>query len=480
MEGILEVALRVPTEEAASAVTTAAAVSAGRTSAVEIAEAAIARITANNPALNAIVTFDPEAMLVEARNVDRRVAAGERLPLAGVPVVIKDNIWVEGRRVTQGSRLFANFLAPSDAIAVSRLRQSGAVIAGLANTSEFACKGVTTNLLFGPTHHPLDPRLTPGGSSGGPAAAVAAGLVPTAVGTDAGGSSRRPPAHVGIVGFKPSFGAIPYGPGFAEPCVGISVIAPMARTVADVALMFDALAGPDRRDPGSRIAPLLDQRPFNTLKIAYSPRFGLDVPIDNDVLNTVETAVEMLSAAGARIENCDPIWPSGAAESALISLQHAGLAAIYGEAWRREPALFDPDIGRQIERGLALPATEVAQALHLSSEIERALATFFTKFDLLIGPTTPCVAWPLGELGPARIGDVPVDARAHAVFTPLFNQAKVPAISVPCGRGRRGLPVGLQIAGACGADPLVLAFAAFAEGAMSASRGSDEEAKRTS
>ncbi|MFH1346264.1 MAG: amidase [Pseudomonadota bacterium] len=477
MEGILDVAPRAPTEEAASAVATADAVRAGRTSAVEIAEAAIARITANNPALNAIVTFDPEAMLVEARDVDRRVAAGERLPLAGVPVAIKDNIWVEGRRVTQGSRLFADFLAPSDAIAVSRLRQSGAVIAGLANTSEFACKGLTTNLLFGPTHHPLDPSLTPGGSSGGPAAAVAAGLVPLALGTDAGGSSRRPPAHVGIVGFKPSFGAIPYGPGFAEPSVGISVIAPMARTVADVALMFDALAGPDRRDPGSRFIPRLKQRPLDTLRIAYSPRFGLDVPIDDDVMNTVETAVGMLSAAGAGIEKCDPIWPPGAADSALISIQHAGLAALYGEAWRREPALFDPDIGRQIERGLALPGTDVTRALLLSSEIERAVAAFYTEFDLLIGPTTPCVAWPLGELGPARIGGVSVDARAHAVFTPLFNHARVPAISVPCGRASRGLPAGLQIVGAYGTDPLVLTFAAFVEDAVSDPRRTDEEAK---
>ena len=139
------------------------------------------------------------------------------MPLAGVPIIVKDNIWVEGWRITQGSRLFAEFIAPRDAIAIERLKKAGAVIVGIGATSEFACKGVTTSPLFGPTRHPLDPDLTPGGSSGGPAAAVAAGLVPLAIGTDAGGSSRRPPAHVGVVGFKPSYGAIPYGPGFAEP-----------------------------------------------------------------------------------------------------------------------------------------------------------------------------------------------------------------------------------------------------------------------
>ncbi|PWC31499.1 amidase, partial [Azospirillum sp. TSO35-2] len=172
----------------------ARAVNAGTRSARAEAEACLARIAAGNPALNAIVAVHHDAALAQADAVDRRVAAGETLPLAGIPVAVKDTIWVAGRRVTQGSRLFADFVAPADAIAVERLRQAGAVLVGMANSSEFACKGVTTNPLFGPTRHPLDPALTPGGSSGGPAVAVAGGLVPLALGTDAGGSSRRPPA----------------------------------------------------------------------------------------------------------------------------------------------------------------------------------------------------------------------------------------------------------------------------------------------
>ncbi len=164
----------------------AASVSTERASAVETVRDALDRITTAK-ALNAVVTVDTERALSDAATIDRRIRLGDNMPLAGVPVVVKDNIWVEGWRVTQGSRLFADFIAPRDAIAVERLQRAGAVVVGMGATSEFACKGVTTSLLFGPTRHPLNPELTPGGSSGGPATAVAADLVPLAIGTDAGG-----------------------------------------------------------------------------------------------------------------------------------------------------------------------------------------------------------------------------------------------------------------------------------------------------
>lgn len=441
----------------------AEAVRAGRSSARAETQAALDRIAAGNPALNAFVTVDEAAALAEAEMVDRRVAAGERLPLAGVPVAVKDTIWVGGRRVTQGSRLFADFHAPADAVAVERLRRAGAVIIGMANSSEFACKGVTTNPLFGPTRHPQNPDLTPGGSSGGPAVAVAAGLVPLALGTDAGGSSRRPPAHVGAVGFKPSFGAIPYGPGFAEPFTGIAVMAPIAADVADAALMFEALCGPDPRDPDSVAIALMDGRPPESLTVAYSPRFGLDAPMDDEVRQAVDGAVEVLDRAGVRIVRRDPPWPDGVTETALMPLQHAGLAALYGDAIRRDPSLFDPDIAVQIENGLRLTGAEVAAAQLLAVEVARALAGYFTAVDLVIGPTTPCVAWPLDRLGPEIIGGRVVPPRAHAVFTPLFNHAKVPAISLPCGGGRDVLPVGLQLVAPRGLDRRLLRFAAFTE-----------------
>src|SRR6266581_2630390 len=294
----------------------AADVTAGRTTAVETAKAALARIEAAE-ALNAVVTIDPARTLADAAAVDDRLRAGEAMPLAGVPIVVKDNIWVRGWRITQGSRIFADFVAPRDAIAVERLKKAGAVVVGMGATSEFACKGVTTSLLFGPTRHALNPDLTPGGSSGGPATAVAADLVPLAIGTDAGGSSRRPPAHVGVVGFKPSYGAIPYGPGFAEPFFGLSVIAPIARNVEDAALAFEAMAGFDPRDPDSATVDS-DHVDASDLRIAFSPTLALDTPIDTVIADRLEIVFEHLTKVGLQIVRRDPVWPPGATEEALM------------------------------------------------------------------------------------------------------------------------------------------------------------------
>jgi aspartyl-tRNA(Asn)/glutamyl-tRNA(Gln) amidotransferase subunit A len=442
------------TKGRSSACEIAADVSAGRTSAVETAKAALARIEAAK-ALNAVVTTAPARTLADATAVDDRLRAGEAMPLAGVPVIVKDNIWVGGWRVTQGSRLFAEFVAPQDAIAIERLRKAGAVVVGIGATSEFACKGVTTSPLYGPTRHPLDPTLTPGGSSGGPAAAVAAGLVPLAIGTDAGGSSRRPPAHVGIAGFKPSYGAIPYGPGFAEPFFGLSVIAPIATDIADIALAFEAMAGIDPRDPDS--APIAQgAKNIAGLRIAFSPRLGLDVAVDDVVANGLVFAIARLSAAGLGIAQRDPVWPAGATEEAIMPLQHAGLAALYRDAFRENPAVFDPDIARQIERGMSWSGADVAGALLASAGIANAFAAFFAEVDLLLAPTVPCVAWPFTQSGPDRIGGRAASPRAHAALTPFVNHARLPAISIPCGTDRSGLPFGLQVIAARGQDRTLL------------------------
>lgn len=442
------------TKPAHSAREIAADVAAGRTNAVETAKAALARIEAAK-ALNAVVTIDPARTLADAAAVDERLRAGETMRLAGVPIVVKDNIWTRGWRVTQGSRLFVDFIAPQDAIAVERLRDAGAVVAGIGATSEFASKGVTTSPLFGPTRHPLDPALTPGGSSGGPATAVAAGLVPLAIGTDAGGSSRRPPAHVGVAGFKPSYGAIPYGPGFAEPFFGLSVIAPIAADVADIALAFETMAGVDPRDPDSAV---IGREPDDIarLRIAFSPRLGLDVAVDDVVAGGLVSAIARLSAAGLSITQRDPVWPDGATEDALMPLQHAGLAALHGDAFRTDPTVFDPDIARQIERGLAWSGADVAGALVASAAIANAFAAFFTEVDLLLTPTVPCAAWPFTQLGPDMIGGRPASPRGHAVFTPFVNHARLPAISIPCGTDTRGLPFGLQIIARRGQDHTLL------------------------
>ena len=441
----------------------AAAVNGKAADPVEVTDVFVARILERNPTLNALVRFDPQMARGEAQDVRRRRDAGEVMPLAGVPLIVKDNIWVAGRPISQGSRLFADHVAPEDAIAVARLRQAGAVIIGIGNSPEFACKGVTNSPQNGPTQHPLNGTLTPGGSSGGNAAALAADFAPIALGTDGGGSGRRPPAHTGTVGFKPSFGAVPYGPGFPEPFWGISVLAPMGRSVDDVAVLFDAVVGADARDvesvaiePSSRLGP-------RSLRVAFSRDLGLGAPIDSDVEASIADGIDRLAKAGWRIERTEVQWPQGIGEASIMPLQAAGLAAIHGEAWRRNPDLFDPDIAVQIERGMSLTGAEVGCALEASAAIKRTVAQLFTDNDLLLCPTAPCVAWPLTELGPKQIGGVDVPPRGHAVFTPLFNHALVPAISIPCGRGRDSLPVGLQIVSRRGSDRTLLTSAAEAQ-----------------
>jgi aspartyl-tRNA(Asn)/glutamyl-tRNA(Gln) amidotransferase subunit A len=452
----------------------AAAVNAGEASALAMAVEALCRIAVLDSPINAFVHVDKTDVVNRAMTVDQRIAAGEQLPLAGVPVTIKDNIWVKGMPITQGSNLFRDFIAPADAIAVERLVTAGAVIIGITNTSEFACSGQTRNLLHGATRNPLDLARTPGGSSGGPVAAVAAGMVPLAIGTDAGGSSRRPPAHTGLVGFKPSGGAIPYGPGFEEPFFGTSCICPIARTVEDAAAAFEVMAGVDRRDPHSAAIELLAAFDPGTIRMALTPKWGLDVPVDAEVRENIASVFARLKASGWQTVELDPVWPPGAAETGLSPIQHAGLAAIHGAAFAADPDAVHPDVAGQIRAGLAFSGADVVKALLLSEAVAQAASTFFTDHhvDVLIGPTTPCTAWLIDQLGPATIDGVPVGPRGHAVFTPLFNHARQPAISIPCGHDRKGLPIGLQLVAQRGKDRQLLAIAAAVETMLGMSPGS--------
>jgi aspartyl-tRNA(Asn)/glutamyl-tRNA(Gln) amidotransferase subunit A len=428
----------------------AAEVTQHRSSAREQCEAAIARIAAKNPALNAIVTLRPEASLAEADAVDARVAAGEKLPLAGVPYTLKDNLWAKGWRATQGSKLFADHVAPRDSACVERFRAAGAVLMGITNCSEFACKGVTTNQLFGPTRNPWDTRLTPGGSSGGAAAATAAGMTPLALCTDAGGSARRPAAHTGLIGMKPTLGLVPNPYGFPEPNLGISVIGVLATDATDAALALDVLAGYDPLDPYSAPAPAArPAKPRSELRIAWSRDLGCGFPIDADVLAILESLVHRLEGAGCGIEESSPRWPPGTAEYPLLAIQQSGLAALHGDALRTRRQDFDPDIAAQVEAGLGHSGADVAGRMLMREQIAQALAQFFGDYDLLLTPAAPVTAWPAGP-------------RGHAAFTPLFNYCGAPACSVPAGLVR-GLPVGLQVAGPRWSDSCILDFARFVE-----------------
>lgn len=452
-----------------SACATAQAVGSRQLGAVEVARSVLSRLDAINPALNAVIGQDQAWTLAQAETVDRRISAGETLPLAGVAITVKDNVWVAGQRITQGSRIFENFIAPQDAWSVARLKALGAVIVGITNCSEFACKGVTNNLVHGITRSPWDLRLTPGGSSGGAVSATAAGIGALALATDAGGSTRRPAAHTGLVGMKPTFGLIPCGPGFDEPNFGLSVMGQIGRDVADVALMWQQLQGYSHQDWGSQAIskgliaqPTLQKPPSRSLRIAWTPDLGCGFAIDADVRAMLEVQIKRLETDGFSVELAEPVWPAGVREYPLLKLQQAGLAALYGTALDANPDILDLDIAAQVRLGRNISAVEIAEVLLMREHIYAAYAAFFDQFDLLLCPTTPTVSWDVNRLGPEKIGDRAAGPRGHAGFTPLFNYAQAPACTVPAGMVR-GLPVGLQVVGSRYADAAVLSMAAHLE-----------------
>jgi aspartyl-tRNA(Asn)/glutamyl-tRNA(Gln) amidotransferase subunit A len=276
-------------------------------------------------------------------------------------------------------------------------------VIGMGNSSEFACKGRDDQQGLRADPSSDGSRVDASGSSGGCAVAVAARLAPLALGTDGGGSSARPPAHVGVVGFKPSFGAIPDPIGFPHALSACRRSRRSRAASPTSRLMFESMLGADPATPVDRPVERVGA-PARALRVAYSARLGLDVPVDDDVRTCIERAVDTLRRAGWTVADTDPAWPAGANEDALMPLQHIGLAGLFGDDWRRDPTRFDPDVARQIERGLQWSGADVARAREAGLKIALTLAEFLTRYDLLISPTTPCVAWRNDRLGPDTIG----------------------------------------------------------------------------
>lgn len=440
----------------------------GEWSCVEQTAALLAHAQRLQPQLNAFTSIDADWVMQQARDADRRLRMGERHDWLGLPITVKDNLWIAKRRVSNGSLLFKDFVAPRSAWAVQRLVDQGAVVLGSTVCSEFACKGVTSNLIHGTTLNPWDIQRTPGGSSGGAAAATSSGIGCLALATDAGGSVRRPGSHTGVVAMKPSAGCIPHPYGFREPVYGNSVIGLMSRCVADTASAMAALVATDSRDPQTSSPVRFDATKAHwsalpRARIGFSPDLGLGCPVDKEVAAAVAESVLRLEAAGHEVVHLNLRWPDAANESVLMALQHAGLAAIYGNQWRAGAWKADPAIASQIESGLRLDGLAVASALEVRKLIYETLCAVFDQCDLLVTPTTPVTAWSADSLGPTEIDGQPVGSRAHAVFTPLFNHAYLPACSVPCGLDHQGLPIGLQVAGPMLSDERVLALASWVE-----------------
>jgi len=444
-----------------SAAELAAAIRDRKISPVDVVDAVLNRIERLNIRLNAYATVSAEAARREAKVAEAAVMRGERLgPLHGVPVSVKDLVITRGVRTTFGSRMYEAHVPDEDAPLVERLRGAGAILVGKTTTPEFGWKGVTDSPLFGISRNPWNLGRTPGGSSGGAAAAVAAGLAPLAVGTDGGGSIRIPGSFCGIYGLKPTYGLIPVYP--ASTTGTLSHAGPMTRTVKDAALMLQVMAGPDDRDPlsfPSRAENFVTglETGIRGLRVAWSPTLGYAV-VEAEVRAVVEAAVKRFGGLGCRVEQVDhvfedpdPIWAT-LFYTAFAARLHDAL-----EEWRDR---VDPGLVEIVEVGRRISAVEFVKATLARAAFTETVRKFFTRYDLLLTPTLAVPPFAVG------LGQPPSHAKgshlAWVAFTYPFNLTGQPAATVPCGFTRDGLPIGLQIVGRRLEDATVLrASAAF-------------------
>ncbi len=427
----------------------------------------LARIEALNPGLNAFCLVTPDVARAAAREAEIAVMKREPLgALHGVPLSLKDVLYTRGIRTTGGSRLFGGFLPEEDTAAVGRLRAAGAVLLGKTNTSEFGHKGLTDNPTFGATRNPWNPARTPGGSSGGAAAAVAAGLGPIALGTDGGGSVRIPAAFCGLVGLKPSYGRVPQAPGFPGwEHVGHS--GPLTRTVRDAAAVLDVIAGPDERDrtslpreAGTYLAAC--DGDVKGLHVAWTPDLGY-AAVDPAVLDLCGNAAAEFEALGCHVEVVNPGWESP--EEPFGTIVAAQFYAAWADELPAREAEMDPTLVRFIRRGGAVTTRDYLSAMARVSAYWHEVQLFLARFDLLLTPTTAVAPFALDGRVPREIAGQEVSVLGWMPFTYPFNLTGQPAVSVPAGWTDDGLPVGLQIVGRRHADRTVLAAAAAFEAA---------------
>ncbi len=433
----------------------------GQASPVEATQAVLSRIDRLNPQLNAFCLVDADAALSAARASEARWQAHRRSgapagELEGVPTSIKDLILTRGWPTLRGSRT----IDPKqpwdiDAPATARLREAGAVLLGKTTTPEFGCKGETNSPATGITRNPWNPDCTPGGSSGGTAAAVAAGLGPLSVGTDGAGSVRIPAAFCGNVGLKPSFGRVPAYP--LSPFGTVAHLGPHTMSVRDAALMMNVLKQADARDwtalppdPTDYTVGLDDG--IRGLRIAYSPTLGYAKNVHPEIAAAVDAAVRQLQALGAQVEQVDPGFEDPL--EITTGLWFLGAHTVWSGLSPAQQALTDPDFRAEAELGAQLSALQVQQLNQRRGVLGSHMRQFMQRYDLLV---TPSVAVPAFEARAA--GAVPMNPASMLGWTPFsypFNLTQQPAISVPCGLTRAGLPMGLQIVGPMFGDALVL------------------------
>ena len=434
-------------EPAPAALETAAAVRAGSVSALEITRQALERIDRHNPDLNAIIARDDERALAQADAIDARLARDDhdQLPLAGVPLAVKDTEDTVGYRTTHGSRIYADApLADQDSVLVARLKAAGCIVVGKSNTPEFACSADTTNLVFGSTRNPYDPERMAGGSSGGSAVAVAAGMVPLGTASDGGGSIRIPAAACGLPGFKPSLGRVPDGGPHPVDWPLITTRGVLTRTVADLISVLDVIVGPDPTDLRSLPAPA---EPFSVgvdrtalpRRIAWSPSLGYGWT-DPSVLAACTAAADRLAADGVEIVEIDEVFDSEPFEiwGPLVA---AYVERLVGDQDRN---LLTEEVRYGIEDVHRMSARNLLQLEDACHRLNLQLVAVFETCDLLLTPTL--------HRDPPRLDETVSWIRA----TGVFNLTRSPAGTMPVGLSEIGMPVGLQVVGPQHGDLAVL------------------------
>ncbi len=441
---------------------------ARKVSPLEVMQAILARIDAVNPQVNAVVTLVRESALREARRATGALRRGATLPpLFGVPVGIKDVTPTRGIRTTYGSKLFEDHVPDEDALVVERLRAAGAIVIGKTNTPEFAFGPNTVNTVFGPTRNPWDLGRTAGGSSGGSAAALATGMCPLAEGTDLGGSLRGPAAFCGVVGFRTTPGLIPRYPSVLAWDT-YSVEGPMARTIADTALMLSVMAGPDDRAPISydvdagRFLRAVKAPSVKGWRIAWTPDLGGLVLVDHQVRAVFERAAGVFRSAGARMEAACPDM-SDVPE--IVRLTRGFLmVARHADKLPEHRAVLQEGLVENTEQGLGLSSRDVARGELLRTQQYHRAREFLAERDVWITPTMAVPAFPVEHPHVMEIDGQPVGkAMQRSYLTYAYSVLGLPAISIPCGFTSSGLPVGLQIVGKRRGEAAVLRAAAAFE-----------------
>jgi Asp-tRNA(Asn)/Glu-tRNA(Gln) amidotransferase A subunit family amidase len=438
-------------------------------SASELVKAHLARIQRLNPRLNAFVQVDTEGACRQARAADEALSRTEEPgPLHGIPVSIKSSIEVKGLRAESGTRLRAGFVAARDAPLVSRLRSAGAVILGTTNTPELLMAWETDNLLYGRTNNPWDLTRTPGGSSGGEAAAIAAGCSAGGVGSDGGGSIRVPAHFSGICGLKPTPGRIPatgHFPTSVGPFALLGVVGPMARTVADLKLLFEAMQGPDDGDPSAAPVPVRWPAPADVkkLRVGYFEDDGR-TPVTEETRAAVRTAAEALQRAGFDVR---PFRPEGLEQARQVWWQFFGMAGamLLGPMIKGQEADLSP-ILKQFSTWTAADTPHTAQSL-LDNWISRDVVRMqvfeqMRDYPILLCPVAAIPAFRHGERSWEIDGKTVRYLDAWS-YTEWFNLLGTPAAVVPVGRSPEGLPIGVQISARPWQEELVLAVAEVVE-----------------